>query len=100
MADSQYWYNLNLVGLRLKTALSTAIYKKSLHLSNSSRKEKTGETFLIAYMTQITKENQAKCFLKFILKYLKMHPLGWKKVGKKLTSFFRKDTESMLSFSL
>lgn len=43
VADSQYWYNLNLVGLRLKTALSTAIYKKSLLLSNTSRKEKTGE---------------------------------------------------------
>jgi hypothetical protein len=43
MADSQYWYNLNLVGLRLKTALSAAIYKKSLVLSNSSRREKTGK---------------------------------------------------------
>jgi hypothetical protein len=46
MADSQYWYNLNLVGLRLKTALSAAIYKKSLVLSNSSRREKTGKMVL------------------------------------------------------
>jgi hypothetical protein len=93
VADSQYWYNLNLVGLRLKTALSTAIYKKSLHLSNSSRKEKTGETFLIAYITQITNESQAKCFLKFILKYLKIL-VG--KVGKKATSLFRKDSDSLV----
>jgi ATP-binding cassette subfamily C (CFTR/MRP) protein 1 len=46
MADSQYWYKLNLVGLRLKTALSTAIYKKSLNLSNSSRREKTGTSLV------------------------------------------------------
>jgi ATP-binding cassette subfamily C (CFTR/MRP) protein 1 len=45
VADSQYWYNLNLVGLRIKTALSTAIYKKSLQLSNASRKDKTGDGF-------------------------------------------------------
>jgi hypothetical protein len=43
ISDSQYSYNLNLAGLRLKTALSDAIYKKSLLLSNSSRKEKTGK---------------------------------------------------------
>jgi ATP-binding cassette subfamily C (CFTR/MRP) protein 1 len=49
MADSQYWYNLNLFGLRLKTALSTAIYKKTLHLSNAARKEKNGKLFLSTF---------------------------------------------------
>ena len=43
VADSQYWYKLDMLGLRLKTALSTAIYKKSLRLSNTSRREKTGK---------------------------------------------------------
>jgi hypothetical protein len=53
MADSQYWYNLNLVGLRLKTALSAAIYKKSLVLSNSSRREKTGKMVPWHYINDI-----------------------------------------------
>jgi len=43
IADSQNDQILSLIGLRLKTALSTAIYKKSLKLSNSSKKENTGE---------------------------------------------------------
>ena len=45
VADSQCRYNLDSVGLRVKTALTTAIYNKSLLLSNTSRKEKTGHNF-------------------------------------------------------
>ena len=41
ISDSSYWYNLNLVGLRLRTTLASTIYKKSLKLSNSSRKTNT-----------------------------------------------------------
>ena len=40
--DSSYWYNMRLVGLRLRTALASSIYKKSLRLSNASRKAQTG----------------------------------------------------------
>ena len=56
MADSQNEYKLSLVGLRLKTALSTAIYKKSLKLSNSSRKDKTGEFELYLSLVQRCEE--------------------------------------------
>jgi ABC-type bacteriocin/lantibiotic exporter with double-glycine peptidase domain len=42
ISDSSYWYNMRLVGLRLRTALSSSIYKKSLRLSNASRKAHTG----------------------------------------------------------
>jgi len=45
IADSQYWYKMSMIGFRVKTALSIAIYKKALVLSNSSRKEKTGIHF-------------------------------------------------------
>ncbi len=40
--DSGYWYRVNLVGLRLRSALSSAIYRKSLRLSNGARKKYTG----------------------------------------------------------
>jgi len=42
ISDSQYWYNMRKVGLRLQTAISTAIYKKALVLSSASRRQKTG----------------------------------------------------------
>ena len=41
IADSTYWYNMHLVGFRLRTALYSTIYKKSLRLSNASRKAQT-----------------------------------------------------------
>lgn len=41
-SDSNYWYRVNLVGLRLRSSLSSAIYRKSLRLSNTSRKKYTG----------------------------------------------------------
>jgi hypothetical protein len=44
VADSQYWYQMALVGLRVRTALSSAIYRKSLKLSNKSRKNYSGYT--------------------------------------------------------
>lgn len=43
VADSQYWYRMNLVGLRVRTVLSSAIYRKSLALSNNARKKYSGE---------------------------------------------------------
>lgn len=43
IADSSYWYNMRLVGLRLRTALSSTIYRKSLKLSNASRRAQNGE---------------------------------------------------------
>ena len=43
ISDSSYWYNLNLVGMRVRTTLASTIYKKSLKLSNSSRKINTGK---------------------------------------------------------
>ena len=44
ISDSSYWYNMRLVGLRLKTVLSSTIYRKSLRLSNGARKTQTGTT--------------------------------------------------------
>ena len=47
ISDSSYWYNMRLVGLRLKTALTSTIYRKSLKLSNGSRKEQTGNVLYL-----------------------------------------------------
>ena len=44
--DSQYWYRQNLVGLRIRTALSAAIYRKSLKLSSVSRRGYTGQNYI------------------------------------------------------
>ena len=39
---SQYFYGVSTVGLRIRTALTSAIYKKALRLCPSTRKERTG----------------------------------------------------------
>lgn len=46
VSDSSYWYNMRIVGLRLRTSLSSTIYKKSLKLSNASRKAQTGNFWM------------------------------------------------------
>ena len=43
----QAFYREYLVGLRIRTGLISAIYRKSLRLSNSARKEMTGKYFEI-----------------------------------------------------
>ena len=43
VSDSNYWYGVNLVGLRVRSGLSSAIYRKSLKLSNAARKKYTGD---------------------------------------------------------
>ena len=43
LINSQTFYIQYLVGLRIKTALISAIYRKSLRLSNVGRKEMSGE---------------------------------------------------------
>ena len=40
--NNQYYTKLWLIGLRVRTALTSAIYRKSLRLSNAARKEMTG----------------------------------------------------------
>ena len=35
--DSQYWYRMTQLGLGVRTALSSSIYRKSLRLSNKAR---------------------------------------------------------------
>ena len=42
ICDSQYWLGVERVGLRLRSAISGAVYRKTLRLSNSSRKTQTG----------------------------------------------------------
>ena len=41
MLLSHYFMSMSLVGLRIRTALTSAIYRKSLRISNSARKEST-----------------------------------------------------------
>ncbi|CAH0714292.1 unnamed protein product, partial [Brenthis ino] len=41
MLLSHYFMNMSLVGLRIRTALTSAIYRKSLRISNAARKEST-----------------------------------------------------------
>ena len=43
ICDSQYWLGVERVGLRLRSAISGAVYRKTLRLSNSSRKTQTGK---------------------------------------------------------
>ena len=43
----QAFYREYLVGLRIRTGLISAIYRKSLRLSNSARKEMTGEYYVV-----------------------------------------------------
>ena len=40
--DSQYWYRMTQLGLGVRTALSSSIYRKSLRLSNKARGSFTG----------------------------------------------------------
>ena len=45
--NSQAFYAEYLVGLRVRTAMISSIYRKSLKLSNTARKEMTGDFFKI-----------------------------------------------------
>lgn len=38
---SQYFYRMRIVGMRIRTALVSAIYRKALRMSNAARKEST-----------------------------------------------------------
>ena len=52
--NSQCFYQEYLVGLRVRTALTSAIYRKSVKLSNTGRKEMTGKNtipIVIFYLT-------------------------------------------------
>ena len=40
--NSQYFYKLGLVGLRMRSALTSALYRKALLLGPASRKDLTG----------------------------------------------------------
>ena len=41
--NSQYYFQQYNIGLKVRTALTSAIYRKSLRLSSSGRREMTGE---------------------------------------------------------
>ena len=40
--DSQYFYKMGLVGLRMRSALTSALYRKALLLGPAARKDLTG----------------------------------------------------------
>ena len=46
ICDSRYWLGVERVGLRLRTSISGAVYRKSLRLSNTSRKTQSGISFM------------------------------------------------------
>ncbi len=50
VADSGYWYRVSLVGLRVRSGLSSSIYRKSLRLSNGARKKYTGAENFVAFL--------------------------------------------------
>ena len=39
VCDSNYWGSLSLVGLRIRTAVSMAVYKKTMTLSSAAKQE-------------------------------------------------------------
>ena len=43
LSQSQYFYKIMLIGMRIKSTLTTAIYEKGLKLSPSARKERTSK---------------------------------------------------------
>ncbi len=56
-------YYMNIGGLRMKTTMKAAIYKKVLSLSNSSRRVKTGEESLpFKNNSLITESNEHNYF--------------------------------------
>ena len=42
ICDSRYWLGVERVGLRLRSAISGAVYRKTLRLSNSAKKTQSG----------------------------------------------------------
>ena len=46
ICDSRYWLGVERVGLRLRTSISGAVYRKSLRLSNTSRKTQSGNCII------------------------------------------------------
>ncbi len=42
LLNSQYFYKLGLVGLRMRSALTSALYRKALLLGPAARKDLTG----------------------------------------------------------
>ena len=53
--NSQAFYREYLVGLRIRTGLISAIYRKSLRLSNAARKQMTGKDLFYTFRKKIVK---------------------------------------------
>lgn len=70
IADSSYWYNMRLVGLRLRTALSSTIYRKSLKLSNASRRAQNGEYNAVFSLLQTDAQLYCRTLFPFLYKIL------------------------------
>lgn len=65
---SQYFHRMFLVGLRIRTALISSIYKKALKLSNAARKESTvGE---IVNLMSVDAQRYKSFYILLILLYV------------------------------
>ena len=63
VCDSQYWLGVERVGLRLRSAISGAVYRKTLRLSNSSRKTQTGKMNGALILVFVFKIGNNQCIL-------------------------------------
>ena len=63
VCDSKYWYNLSMIGLRIRTAISSAVYKKTLTLSSVAKRDQTAGEVVNLLSVDCQKLQDAVVFL-------------------------------------